>query len=188
MVIITNTPTESEGMCPPEDSYTWELVEIGEFEERESNGFTANDPDVINTQSRFKWRMVDFDYDPDQDDQDWNGLEVFTYVTFYRRLVSEANEPERNKQIFKSPRSVAHQILTALGFDVESEESMDLSTKIGTRIKATPIPKANGWPKLEKFSKTRQKRRVVTEDVEEDDSPTTTPKAASPFKRDSDAA
>lgn len=158
MVMLHNTTPESEGQCPPEDSYTWELIEIGDFEERESNGFTANDPDVINTQSRFVWKMVDYDYDPSEDEQDWNGLEVYTYVTFFRRLASEANQPEKNKSIFRSNRSVAYQILTALGFDVEQEGDMDLSSKKGWLVKATPVPKASGWPKLEKFSKTRQKR------------------------------
>lgn len=182
MVMLTNTAPESAGMCPPEDSYTWELIDVGDFQERESNGFTANDPDVINTQSRLVWQMVDYDYDPEQDEQDWNGLEVHTYVTFLRRLASEADEPEKNKSIFRSNRSIAYQILTALGFDVENDSEMDLSSKKGWRVKATPTPKANGWPKLEKFSKTRQKRvkQVVVE--LEDDEPEEAP-AANPFQR-----
>lgn len=185
MVMLKNfTSSNEEAQCPTPDTYTWELAEIGEFEERDSDGFTANDPDVINTQSRFTWKLVDFDYDPDQDEEDWNGLEAYTYVSFYRRLQSEREKPEKNKAIFKSNRSVAYEILTALGFDVEAGDDMDLSSKLGWRVKAYCEPKQSGWPKLSKFSKTRQKRaRQVA--VEYDDEPEDAAPQDNPFKRQS---
>lgn len=186
MVTLKNFVSESaEAECPPEDTYTWELTDIGEFEEKDSRGFRESDPDVINTQSRFVWTLVDFDYDEEQDERDWNGFEARTYVTFYRRLQSEREDPTKNKAIFKSERSVAYQVLTALGFDVDSGEDIDLGTAKGTRVKASCAPKESGWPKLEKFSKTRQKR---VRRADSDDEPEDAAARPNPFKRDPNAA
>lgn len=167
MVTLSNFVAEqSNPECPPEDIYTLELKEIGELEERQSTAFNANDPDDINTQSKFTFQIVDYDFDPDEDDRDWNGFEVFEYPVFYRRKVGQP--VEKNGAVFKSERANAYKLLTALGFDIDSGENIDLGAAIGRRIKSTLKPKKSGWPKIESPAKARQRRRKAAPVVEDD--------------------
>lgn len=158
MVTLSNYVSEqANAECPPEDIYTLELTEIGDLEEKQSTPFKAGEPDDLNTQSRFTFQIVEFDYDPDEDDRDWNGLEVFAYPVFYRRKVGEP--VEKNSAVFKSERANAYKLLTALGFDIDGGENIELNQAIGTRIKATLQPKASGWPKIVGPTKARQRRK-----------------------------
>ena len=145
--------------CPPQDVYTLELVSMSDLEEKQSRGFRETDPDVINTQSKFAFKIVDFDYDPDVDERDWNGFEVFSYPVFYRREVGQS--PDENKFVYKSERANSYKLLTALGFDIEGGDDLNLDTAIGRRIKATIIPKASGWPKIDSPTKTRQRKAAA---------------------------
>lgn len=166
MVTLSNYVSgQAEAECPPEDVYTLELKEIGELEEKQSSAFKASDPDNIDTQSRFTFQIVDFDYDPDEDERDWNGLDVFAYPVFYRRPVGQP--VEKNKAVFKRERANSYKLLTALGFDVDSGEDLELGEGIGRRIKATLQPKTSGWPKIVSPTKARQRRRRAEPKVEE---------------------
>lgn len=158
MVILNNYVSEqAEAECPPEDIYTLKLTAIGDLEEKQSTPFRPGEPDDINTQSRFTFQIVDFDYDPDEDERDWNGLEVFAYPVFFRRKFGE--DADKNKAVFKSERANSYKLLTALGFDVDSGDNIPLDEAIGQRIKATLQPKQSGWPKIVGPTKTRQRRR-----------------------------
>lgn len=168
MVTLTNYVSEqADAECPPEDVYTLELTAIGDLEEKQSAAFNANEPDDINTQSRFTFQIVDFEYDEDVDERDWNGLEVFAYPVFYRRKFGE--DADKNKAVFKSERANSYKLLTALGFDIDSGENLELNEAIGTRIKATLKPKRSGWPKITDPAKTRQRRKRKAAPVEPED-------------------
>ncbi len=100
MVTLNNYVSEqAEAECPPEDIYTLKLIAIGELEEKQSTPFKAGEPDDINTQSKFTFQIVDFDYDPDEDERDWNGLEVFAYPVFFRRKFDGGEDLELNEAI-----------------------------------------------------------------------------------------
>lgn len=144
------TPASSEAECPPADIYTLELVEFGEFQERPA----FNDPETTNIQSRVEFKIVDFDYDPDEDDRDWNGAKVADFYVFWKR---DANGDE--KDTWRSPRSKANELLRALlGHELEDGEDIDLDGMIGRRIKANVEPKESGWPKINKPVKARQRK------------------------------
>lgn len=143
-------PTAAEADCPPEDIYTLELVTFGEFQEKPA----FNDPTTTNIQSRVEFKIVDFDYDPDMDDRDWNGARVADFYVFFRRD-AEGNE----KETWKSPKSNANKLLMALlGKEPEEGQDIDLPSLAGRRIKANVAPKESGWPKISSPVKTRQKK------------------------------
>lgn len=151
-----------EAVCPPQDVYTLRLKEVSELEEKTSTPYAkfldpnSDEPDDINTQSKFTFEIVDYDYDEDEDERDWNGLEIFDYPVFFRRKVGEP--VDENRAVFKSERSAAYKMLTALGFDVDGGEDINVAGAVGRRIKATLKPKKSGWPKIDSPSKTRQKK------------------------------
>lgn len=153
---LTYTPPETvNAECPPEDVYTLELVGYSEFEEKPAFKFNPEDPDVINTQSRFTFKVVDFDYDEEMDDRDWNGAQVSDFFVFFKKYVDTGNETET----WKNERSNANKLIKALiGRDLEDGEDIDLPELVGRRIKATVAPKASGWPKISNPMRTRQRR------------------------------
>ena len=145
--------------CPPEDVYTLELVTIGEFEEKPAYKFNPDDPDVVNTQSRFTFKIVDFDYDPDMDDRDWNGAEVSDFFVFFKHYVESGKDTET----WKNEKANSNKLIKALvGRDLEDGEDIDLPGLVGRRIKATVAPKSSGWPKISNPMKTRQRKAAKT--------------------------
>lgn len=143
-------PTSGEAECPPEDIYTLELVEFGEFHEKPDN-FNEG---WVNTQTRVTFKIVDFDFDPDVDDRDWNGVQVADYWVFFKR------DPDGNERdTWKSPKAKSNELLRALlGRDLEDGEDIALEGMVGRRIKANVTPKASGWPKISNPVKARQRK------------------------------
>lgn len=153
---LTFTKVETaEAECPPEDVYTLELVNIGDFEEKPAYKFNPEDPDVINTQSKFTFQIVDFDYDEDMDDRDWNGVQLSDWYVFFKLYQADNKETET----WKNEKSNANKMLKALiGRDLEEGEDVDLPSLVGRRIKATVAPKSSGWPKISNPMKVRQRK------------------------------
>lgn len=146
-------PTGGDVECPPEDVYTLELVEFGDFQEKPD---TFN-PGWVNIQSRVEFKVVDFDYDPDEDDRDWNGAKVADFYVFFKRD-AEGNE----KETWKSERANSNKLLTALlGRELEEGEDIDLPELVGRRIKANVAPKESGWPKISNPIKARQRKATT---------------------------
>lgn len=175
MTTLTFNPVESSGdfTCPPKDTYILELVEIGQMENRLAFGSET----VTNTQSRFTFSIVEHDYDPDYDEQNWNGTLVSDYYVFFK----EDSETKRRSETWCHEKSKAYPMLAALlGKEPEKGDNIDLQALVGKRMKATVEPKESGYPKISNPIKYRPRRRRDDDDAEE-------PKA-NPFKRDADAA
>ena len=167
MTSITFNPVESGGdfECPPKDSYVLELIEIGEFEEKLAFGSDH----IVNTQTRMSFRVVEFDYDSDYDDTDWNGTEVRDYYVFWKYDKTK----DKKFDTWCHEKSKTYPMLTALlGHEPEAGEDIDLSSLLGKRVKATVEPKESGYPKISNPIKYRQRRAKREEEAElEEDSP-----------------
>lgn len=176
MTSLTFNPVESGGdfVCPPADTYTLELAAIGEFEKKLAWGSET----ITNTQTRITFTIVDFDYDDEVDDQDWNGVQVSDFYVFWKHDGTK----DRTYDTWCHEKSNAYALLTALlGHTPEAGEDIDLQALIGKRIKATVEPKESGYPKITKPLKYRQRRARRDDDAEpETDEP-------NPFKRKSAA-
>lgn len=165
MSSLTFTHVESASAeCPPEDVYVLKLTRIGEFEERGA----FQDPETINTQARISFEIVEFDYDEDEDERDWNGVEISDFFVFYKNVKGKTYET------WKNDRSNAYKLLTALlGHEPEEGEEIDLQALVGRHIKATIEQKQSGWPKITKplpYKKRRKKAPVAPEpDVFDED-------------------
>lgn len=173
MTSITFNPVESGGdfECPPKDTYILELIEIGEFEDKPAYGSET----VINTQTRMSFRVVE--YDPYEDEQDWNGTEVRDYYVFWKYDKTK----DKKFDTWCHEKSKTYPMLTALlGHEPEAGEDIDLSSLLGKRVKATVEPKESGYPKISNPIKYRQRRgaKAAAEELEED----------SPFNSRSNAA
>jgi hypothetical protein len=165
MTSITFNPVESGGdfECPPKDTYILELIEIGEFEDKPAYGSET----VINTQTRMSFRVVE--YDPYEDEQDWNGTEVRDYYVFWKYDKTK----DKKFDTWCHEKSKTYPMLTALlGHEPEAGEDIDLSSLLGKRVKATVEPKESGYPKISNPIKYRQRRAKREEEAElEEDSP-----------------
>lgn len=164
MTSLTFNPVESSGEfeCPPKDTYVLELIEIGEFEDRLAFGSET----VTNTQTRMAFKIVDFEYDPDYDEQDWNGTEVRDYYVFWKYDSAK----DKKFDTWCHEKSKTYPMLSALlGHDPEPGEDINLSDLIGRRVKATVEPKESGYPKISNPIKYRQKRRRNTDAETEDE-------------------
>lgn len=172
MTTLTFNQIESGGefVCPPKEQYTLELVAIGEFERRPA----FNSETMMNTQSRLTFSIVDYDYDPEFDEQDWNGVQVSDFYVFFK----EDTETGKKFDTWCHPKSNAFPMLAALlGHEPEQGESIDLFSLVGKRVKATVEPKGSGYPKISNPIKIRQRQRRQEASAD----------GPSPFKRDNAA-
>lgn len=162
MNTLTFTPTASGDVeCPPHDTYVLELANIGAFHDKPS----FENPEIIQVQSKWDFTIVDFDYDPDVDDRDWNGVTVSDYLVFFRK-----HPDGTTKESWKSDRSNAFKMISAfLGRPPEDGEDIDIEDFRGKRIKATVAPKASGWPKISAPMPHKAKRRKAVTAVEDED-------------------
>jgi hypothetical protein len=159
--LLTFTPQASGDVeCPPSDVYVLELVTIGAFHEKPS----FENPEIIQVQSKWDFKIVDFEYDEDVDDRDWNGVTVSDYLVFFRK-----HPDGTTKESWKSERSNAYKMITAfLGKPPEDGDDVDLQSFVGKRIKATVAPKASGWPKISgPMAHKSKRRRAVEPDADE---------------------
>lgn len=165
MNTLTFTPTASGDVeCPPHDTYILELVKIGEFHDKPS----FENPEILQVQSKWDFRVVDFEYDEDVDEKDWNGVIVSDYLVFFRK-----HPDGTTKESWKSDRSNAFKMITAfLGQPPEDGEDIELEEFVGKRIKATVAPKASGWPKISApMPYKAKKRKTAAVDAGSDDNP-----------------
>lgn len=160
MTTLTFTPTASGDVeCPPHDTYVLELKTIGEFHDKPS----FENPEIIQVQSKWTFEVVDFEYDEDVDEKDWNGTQVADYLVFFRK-----HPDGTTKESWKSDRSNAYKMIGAfLGRPPEDGEDIDLQEFVGKRIKATVAPKASGWPKISAPMphKAKKRRTATAEDA-----------------------
>lgn len=169
MTSLTFNPVESGGdfECPPKDTYILELIEFGEFEDRLAFGSET----VTNTQTRIAFKIVDFDYDEEFDEQDWNGTEVRDYYVFWKYDSAK----DKKFDTWCHEKSKTFPMLAALiGHEPEAGEDINLSDLVGKRVKATVEPKESGYPKISNPIKYRQKRKRAEEtetEAESEDSP-----------------
>lgn len=160
---LTFSPVEAADVdCPPKDTYVLELKRFGDFEERGA----YQDPTMVNIQSRITFQIVEFDYDEDLDERDWNGVEVSDFFVFYKQKQGEQNR----RETWKDERSNAYKLISALiGHTPEDGEEISLNTLLDKRIKATVEPKASGWPKISEPLPYRKKRRKAAPVPEPED-------------------
>lgn len=174
MIDLTFNPVESSGefACPPKDTYVLELTGIGDFEERMAFGSDH----VVNTQTRLSFNIVEFDYDADYDETDWNGVMVSDYYVFFKY----DQQKEQKFETWCHEKSKTYPMLSALlGHEPERGENINLQSLLGRRVKATVEPKESGYPKISNPIKYRQRRKK-----EDADEPTTSePEKGNPFKR-----
>lgn len=170
MSTLTFNPVESSGefTCPPKDTYILELTEIGEFQDRLAFDSTT----ITNTQSRLAFKIVEYEYDSEFDEQDWNGTEIRDYYVFFKY----DSEKDKKFDTWCHEKSKVYPMLTALmGTEPEPGQDIDLHSLIGKRVKATVEPKASGYPKISNPIKYRQRRKREAEDTPAED--------ANPFER-----
>lgn len=151
---LTFNPVESGGdfECPPKDSYVLELIQIGDFEEKPA----FNNPDQINTQTRMTFKIVEFDYDSEYDDKDWNGEQVSDFYVFFKKDIPK----DKVFNTWCHEKSKTFPMLTALlGHEPEPGEDIQLSELLGRRVKATVEPKESGYPKITSPLKHRQRKQ-----------------------------
>lgn len=176
MTMLTFNPQASSGdfTCPPKDTYILELKEIGDMHERLAFG----SENIINTQSRLTFQVVEYEYDSEYDEQDWNGTEVSDFYVFFKY----DQEKKQRSETWCHEKSKVYPLLAALlGHEPEAGEDIDLQALVGKRVKATVEPKESGYPKISNPIKYRQRRPAkaeVADEPDDDDKP-------NPFKRQS---
>lgn len=126
-------------VCPQADVYILELVERGEPELRPK----FDDPDKTVRRIKLTFAIRDYDVpeaDPADVDEagqplepaDWNDVEISDFYT-----------------LTLGSQSKLLPVVEALaGRKVADDEELDLDGLIGSRMKATVRPKANGYPEI----------------------------------------
>lgn len=165
---LTYTVVDNDIECPPIDQYILELKSFTGFATR--SGYRNQQPDdtIVESYSDFYFQIVDYDYDDEEDDRDWNGSEVKPRLVFFREDTKSGNQSET----WKDERSNANSILVALlGHKPEEGEDFDLDDFVGKRIRATVEPNKKGWPTIKQGSAVpfRQKKKKAAPVVEADD-------------------
>ena len=153
---ITGTATAAtEFECPPEDIYTLELTS---YEEQPIKPGFNNDTNIDEYSVRLFFKIVDFPYDPDEDETDWNGTEIRQFYTWQRYDKTE----EKMYSTYLSEKSKAFAIFSALlGRPVTPDDTLDLDEWIGRRVKATITENKNGWPDIKSPVKARSPKRAA---------------------------
>ena len=166
---LTFSPVSSDVDCPPKDIYILELARAGEMHDKAAFKNSPEDPDIINVQSKWDFTIVDFEFDPDVDDKDWNGVTVSDYLVFFKKMPDGAV-----RETWKDERSNAYKFIMAfLGRKPEDGEEVDPEEFVGKRIKATVEPKASGWPKITgpTYHKVKKRRAAAVTEDDTDENP-----------------
>ena len=127
---------------PPEDIY---VLEFSDYEDLGSRPAYQDDT-KLSYQILARFQIVNYDYDPDEDEEDWNGYELREYISY-----AKANADGTNfKEIWNAPRAKARPIFHALaGRTIEDGEPIDLDELVGKRFRGTVKLKENGYPTIE---------------------------------------
>lgn len=142
--------------CPPEDIYTFEVIDISDPEEK--SGYNDGEVDI---QCYATCKLQNYPYDPeDEEDYDWNGTEVRQYLTLARRYRDkETEELKKPSPVWKSERSNARPFVEAIfpEWDWTKEglknRAIVLDDFIGRRFRATCKANDKGYPRLSGFAK-----------------------------------
>lgn len=142
--------------CPPEDIYTFEVIDITDPEEKP--GYNEGEIDI---QCHATCKLQNYPYDPDdEDDYDWNGTEVRHYLTLARRYRDKnTDELKPPSPVWKSERSSSRPFVEALfpEWDWSKEglktRALVLDDFIGRRFRATCKPNDKGYARLSGFAK-----------------------------------
>ena len=126
---------------PPEDVYVWEFTDYEDLGARPA----YQDDTKSSYQILARFQIRNYDYDPDEDEEDWNGYEIREYLSY-----AKANADGTNyKEIWNAPKAKARPFLHALaGRTIEDGEPLDLDELIGKRFKGTVKEKDNGYPTI----------------------------------------
>lgn len=126
---------------PPEDVYVWEFSDYEDLGARPA----YQDDTKLSYQILARFQIVNFDYDPDEDEEDWNGYELREYLSYAKANADGSNY----KEIWNAPRAKARPFFHALaGREIEDGEPLDLDELIGKRMKASAKMKENGYPTI----------------------------------------
>lgn len=133
------TASTAEAVCPPEDVYVLEFTDYEDLGERAA----YQDDTKLSYQILARFQIVNYDYDPDEDERDWNGYELREYLSY-----AKANADGTNyKEIWNAPRAKARPFFYALaGREIQDGEALDLDELVGKRFKGTIKAKDNGYP------------------------------------------
>src|SRR5690606_41951029 len=104
--------------CPPTAIHTLALGVFGDYQKKPS----SKDPSSTNNQSRLAFKILNFDYNPDMHERDWNRQTVADFYVFWKR-----DADGRERETWKSDRAKSNELLRALlGRDLEEGEEVDL--------------------------------------------------------------
>ena len=162
MITLRSLGTASSGESPAKGNYPAELVSVSDFEERPASKYKDTDPDAINIQCKIGFRFFEFPYDPDIDTKDWDGVTVYGYFTFQRKILKPNGEVEKINDSYLSKLAKAYGLLSALmGRPPTRDDEIDLESYIGVKLDIGVEPKESGWPDFTSFAKRRTARRVA---------------------------
>ena len=147
MALLLTRKVEVAGdpVCPDPDVYTLELAHVGDVMQVPD----FNDPTIMKDRIRLDFRVVDYNYDPEPDEDgtipvDWNGTAVNDIYS-----------------LSLHSKSKLYPVLVALrgGEDIEEGDDVELADLIGNKMKATVKPKPSGWPTISEPMAIKRRRQ-----------------------------
>lgn len=132
----------AEISVPTPDVYTWEFVDYEDLGARPA----YQDDTKLSYQMLARFQIVNYDYDPDEDEEDWNGYELREYLSYAKANADGSNY----KEMWNAPRAKARPFFHALaGREIEDGEPLDLDELLHRRFRGTLKIKDNGYPTIE---------------------------------------
>ena len=169
-----NITSRSNENCPPTDNYKVVIKEVGEL--RTSEGFPDKKDGIIKydtQQSLWKFEIIDYEYDvDDEDDYNWNGEVITQYFTFFTTY----RDTGKTNDTYLSERGKLKPFLTALlGVAPTAQDDIDLESFIGRKLTVRIEPKDSGKPDLSSPVAVKARRQrpapepVAVVEVDDDD-------------------
>lgn len=178
--------------CPPVDIYTWRITKASDPEEKE--GFNEHEVDI---QTVLDVTLEGYDYDPDEDERDWNGFDTKLFLVLgrkYPRKDKSGNLLEDRdgyivmsdpSPVWKSTHANARHAKVVRAIfpefpwddkDAMKHQHLDLDAFEGRRFRAQAAPNDKGYCRLDNFSPAARQRKQKPApppppvDVDDDDS------------------
>lgn len=148
MVTIRKYAT-SDFEVPEPGVYTLEFIGHGEVTQVPS----FNDPNKMQDRIRLDFHVTDFDYDPDEDERDWNGVRVSDFFTV------SLHEKAKLTPVVVALRG---------GVPIEDDEDVSLEDLIGKQLMATLERTEKGYAKIVSAAPVRRKKKKATMPVTPD--------------------
>lgn len=157
--------TTSDVVCPPYGIYTLEITKVNPMVEKPALKFKEDDADATNTQNSIEFTIRDFDYDPEQDERDWNGFSFLDFFTWAR----EYHDSGRKTQVWRAENSKAYPLVAAiLGRAPQKGDSITIDESlVGTRIQATIDKTKKGYPTVKNPAPVRKRSRPAVQQQED---------------------